>query len=784
MCFRNPVNLNSVQSYEKKWLMFSESGKIYSNFVPMFFRGIVIAVIAALVIAFSSPLFAVLGFEYSTIMALALSFVCGIASAKNKVTNGTNATLFRIIVLECVTISSVPLVISVISLVWLPNCSFWDGLVFYLEIAYPSAILGGLFGLAFSWLVKKPSKAIVLFIVFWIVTLALSFLPGYFNPQLFTYGWQYGFFPGIVWDESLELTNAYFFSRCDQLLLVSLFISLGFLSQKTNRTDRTHWLLPIFFLALWIVLLTLNDKLGITTSHDAVRSKLTKVLHPVPNCSIYYADSSLTQDELDKIERDVRWYLHNIRDRFSLTDTTKTINIYIYPSSDVMFSLIGTRTASISKPWLGELHIAKENLESLKHEFTHVLLREKGVFPFYVSWSTGLTEGAAMSVEPEYDGIYTLDEHAARILQMHYATGVKEVMSFSGFASNASQKSYVLAGSFSLYLLKTYGPLPFNRVYASLDWKKEYGKPLDSLEAEWKHWLVPMMSPMDAGDSEHFRYYYDRASIIYNPCLRRIGKLEREASVAFRSHHYSDAAMLYGNAIKEGAGISAPFGVENVLIWSGNWRGALAMLDTTNTPILKKQKSAFDLQRADLHALARDTAIADNLYTHAQALKLGWQRFLLSYASQVLMHSYPESLWQNYLTNVFTNNKWNSNASDSLLKTMQLQYAHPSNGTFDQTAFAINILRSDNLIRKGKFMEATNVLTTVDSMHSGAYTENDSLAVLIYFRERGKLVSSYSGEEYCPIKYRRAAREITDEINAEWKYLQQNPAARGRETYP
>ena len=95
-----------------------------------------------------------------------------------------------------------------------------------------------------------------------------------------------------------------------------------------------------------------------------------------------------------------------------------------------MLSLIGTRTASFSKPWLGEVHIAKENLESLKHEFTHVMLRQKGVFPFYASWSTGLTEGAAMSVEPEYDGIYTLDEHAARILQMHYATGVKEVMSF------------------------------------------------------------------------------------------------------------------------------------------------------------------------------------------------------------------------------------------------------------------------------------------------------------------------------------------------------------------
>ena len=109
----------------------------------MLIRSGVLALLSLLVIILSSPLFAVLGFEYSTIMALALSLVCGIAAAKRQRTEGTAATkVVKAVFFESMLLASIPLVVSVISLIWLNNCSFWDGLVFYLEIAFPSAILG------------------------------------------------------------------------------------------------------------------------------------------------------------------------------------------------------------------------------------------------------------------------------------------------------------------------------------------------------------------------------------------------------------------------------------------------------------------------------------------------------------------------------------------------------------------------------------------------------------------------------------------------------------------
>src|SRR5581483_10603137 len=684
----------------------------------------VVGILALFNIVFSSPLFAVLGFEYSTLQGFVLSMACGISAVLPQRSTRSIAADIVGVGRNSIILTLVPLILSIFSLIWIPNCAFWDGLLFYLEIAFPSALLGGFFGLSCFWIMRRNRRrALVLFLTFWCVTLFLSLLPGYYNPQLFAYGWQYGFFPGIIWDESLELTNPYLAFRLENIIWLVFALSLGY-EIVLPRKPKMWFVIPgILALALF----GFNDSLQITSSHDAIEHTLQNTLKPLPNCTIYYAAGSLTTDEQEKIERDVRWYFHDIERRFALDHDPKPVRIYLYPSSDAMFESIGTRVASIAKPWLGEVHIAKGNLESLKHELTHVLLREKGVFPFYASWSTGITEGAAMSVEPEYDGIYTLDEHAARILQMHYATGVRQIMSFTGFASSASQKSYVLAGSFSRYLLSAYGPQPFDRVYASLDWQKAYGKPLDTLEAEWRRWLVPLMTPMDASDSEHFRYYYERSSIIYEPCLRRIGKLERDGAEAMRNREYNKATGDYRKAVAAGGGISALFGEEAALLRLGNWRAALSALDTTRTPAIYKQISALDLQRADLHTINGDSTLADTLYGDAEAIKLNSQRFLFSYASQTLLHTLPDAEWKGYLEHIFMGGSDDTSLLDRLIAT----YGTGSN----RIRFALQIFQTDGLLRDGMLQKAQQQAISMDSFASIVRTSEDSLAVSLYLRQ-------------------------------------------------
>jgi hypothetical protein len=714
----------------------------------------VMVLVAVLEITLSSPLFAALGFEYSALMALALSLAAGlyiVNSPSSEIGGG-----WVVVFLKAAMLSLVPLVISILSIPFIPNCALLDGLVFYVEIAIPSALLGAGFGLAFARLISSRKLALWLFIAFWFTTLFFSLLPGYTNPQLFTYGWQYGYFPGLTWDESIELTNSYLFFRAENIvwLAILLYLPVTFHSRKsiTSRFTPTVALL-LLSQQLWMH----QDGYHVTASHSFIRLWLNRSFKATPTCTIHYRDSSLTTDERQMIAQNVRWYLYDVRQRFQL-GPSRPIDIYIYPSANAM-TLIGTRTASISKPWLSELHIAKENLHSMKHELAHVLLREKGSWPFYASWSTGLTEGAAMAVEYEYDGIYTLDEHAANILRLGYANGVSSVMAFTGFASNASQKSYVLAGSFSRFLLANYGSERFTRVYSSLSFQKEYGKPLDSLEAEWKRWLLPLERPLTAEDSLHFRYYYDRSSIIFNPCLRRIGKLERKAEEAYRQKHYAAAEALYRDAVHEGGGLTPLVMESYMMLERDNLFGARTLLDTTHTPSIRKQLAALYNEKADLRVMTGEQGDALSYYDSAMHVKIGASSFTTGWIGTQLLHSSAAPWYARYVKSSYQrSDSLRTDALDSMFRS----YGHGSR----QIDIAMNELRFRASLREGRIREAADSdrffvnVAGLDSLSS-----TDSLALAVFYRERVQYGQAPPAGPFCPVMYHRADQEILTEFD-------------------
>lgn len=751
---------------------------------PLFSRlwpnAVLIGAVSIIEIAFSSPLFATLGFEYSALMALSLSFVCGLEASLNKL--AWRSRLGRVL-----TLWSIPLLVSLLSLLWLRNCALWDGIILYFEIALPSALLGGAFGAAFSMFFRSRRTSFAAFVAFWIFTLVLSLLPGYTNPQLFTYGWQYGFFPGFVWDESLELSNAYLIFRFENFVWAAFVISIPIAIGSTSSLFKRAGIpAALAVAAFWMF--SQNDIFHITSSHVRVEHSLSHVSRPAPGCVVHFDSASLSREEIEKVDADIRWYLFDIRQRFLLRDTTSAINLYIYPSAEALNVLVGTRAASIAKPWLGEVHIAKSNLHSLKHELTHVLLREKAAWPFYASWSTGLTEGAAMSVEPEFDGIYTLNEHAARILQLRYAFGVKPVMAFTGFAANASTKSYVLAGSFSRFLLNTYGPEHFDRVYVTLNFEKEYGKPIDSLDVEWKRWLAPLMTPLEADDSEHFRYYYDRASIIFNPCLRRIGKLERKAQNAFVRKEYTDAERLYRDAVTAGGGIGPLVGESYAILMQDQDERALELLDTSRSPELQKQRAALYLEKADLGVLTHVQSAQAN-YASAERVKISSGQFILAYVRSVLDTSDVASIFHTYLHHLYHRRSLDDSIRRVLLDSMAA--THHRTEHFDRVALSIRFLQTSMLQQMGMLTKAAELdpLGNMEEEANGhsdidlflkikSLTATDSLAISIvslHFAslpegDRRVLGELLQAEMYCPQKYARAVRDISDEIDRQWHF--------------
>ncbi|HEY6172734.1 MAG TPA: hypothetical protein VIX80_10790, partial [Candidatus Kapabacteria bacterium] len=520
------------------------------------------SVVSLAIILFASPLFSVLGFEYATLISLAISIHLLIYSSEKSTTpaKGNFRETLKKIYPAAVLFTSIPFFIGIIHGLVIDQCDLLLGIAMYIQVVFPTTILAVLFGIHFGWMKEKPTTRRLWVSAFWMVTFIISLLPGYFYPQIFTYGWQYGFFPGIVWDAAMELQPAYWWSR----LLVLLF-AVGFLTddyhlikagaktwrEKVKARQENFWHSSVFFInAAIFICLVLLSALGITRSHDYITRELTKTIDVKSSVIIHCTDSTFTKDELTLLQYKCSLYCDSIRSFFHIKDKRLT-HLYIYPSNDLMKKFVGTASASIAKPWMNELHIAKENLGSLKHELVHTLLAPHGNFPFDISWSTGLTEGAAVAVEDNYDGIRDCDDYSARILQLGLAKGVKEVMSFSGFAAQASGKSYTLAGSFSKYLIKQYGSEKFLSLYTTRDYDGIYNKPVEVLEREWITSLRLLQTPMNKYDSLRVRFYFDRTSIINEPCLRRIGRMMKEASELYEQGLYNESGDIYHDVLKE-----------------------------------------------------------------------------------------------------------------------------------------------------------------------------------------------------------------------------------------
>lgn len=690
------------------------------------------------IILFASPLFRTLGFEYASLSALATSFWCMlVASKRASAIDTTRLHLLGIIAAECGLYILIPLFTSLLSAIFIPNCSLIDGIVFYIEIVPLTALIAILLGAPIGLRANSNRWRILLVIISWVAWLIVSLLPGYFGPQIFTYGWQYGYFPGFVWDEAMELGNPYWWSR----LIVVVVAAVSFFA---TRGDRNSWksimsvFVPIIQTAalLIVALIFIPPQLNIIESTGLVERELLSALF-AENITIHYKPNSLTSDEVFFLRKQVGLYRDSIITFYHLPTQTP-IDIYLYPSVTELDKYVGTKSASISKPWRNELHLAKENLGSLKHELVHVMLSRYGKFPFAVSYSTGITEGAAEAIEDTYDGIRTADDLAKAIIDLKLAKGVSAVMSFTGFASNASGKSYVLAGSFTSYLISRYGAEKYLLVYHSLDYERVYGKAIEQLEQEWLAQLATNKTTMTTTDTERTRFYFDRKSIIAEPCLRRIGKMTKQARTLFYERNHAAADSVYDDIIRESGRVDAIQGKIRSLMRQGKYREALFALDTIKAAQDSMNKVVLYLLRGDLLVLNNilmDTVLAE--WQKAADLQLSGDYYLAS-MSRILCSGSTSDIEavKKYLKDLYNGATPKTLFSDiENLQPLRLgdQYFYG----------AKNYMLAQSLISMGELRKATEHLSTIFEQREINTILSQNNGFSLYFRLIKKRYDEY-----------------------------------------
>jgi tetratricopeptide (TPR) repeat protein len=544
---------------------------------------LVVLSIAALVLT-QIPLFNYLGYEFSAVIALLWSLLAGLLTIsswnKRREEAHEGFALFAVRSLMTVLLALiVPFVVIGANAFFVKNCSFLQGIILFFLVT----VLGVVFAHALSLLciaafprLKKTS-----FVFAWIAVLVQIPYVGLTGPQIFAFNPILGFFPGLTYDETLDVTGRLSVYRIGTLAasLLFLFVAATIDQRRNNRglqSPRSGSLagrMIMSALALCVVLLFfLSDRIGLSSSESSIQRLLggrTETEHFI----VYYPDTLLKGPRLEQIVQLHEFYYAQL-ERALWVRSGKKIQSYIYASPVQKGRLIGAANTDISKPWLWQVHINAGDVDgSLRHELVHVMAAEFG-FPFLrIGVNSGLIEGLATAVERvEYE------EPVHRLAAMAFATGaapdMQSLFSLSGFMKAPAGVSYTLAGSFCRYLIDRYGMRRFKLLYRTGEFSIIYEKPLSLLLQEWRRSLDRFR--FSIGDVEKANYLFKRQSIFGKVCARVIANMNAETRTMLAARRFDDALKSAEKSLDKAMNTEAVYQKTTALIRLGKYNDAIA----------------------------------------------------------------------------------------------------------------------------------------------------------------------------------------------------------------
>lgn len=494
------------------------------------------------------PLFNYLGYEFTASVAILIPWLYGYLTIKvfrrRFVANGlVNLSDFRSVfrnsIIWGIYLLVIPWVIATLNLFFIKNCGYWEGVLYYILIPLVTAV----------WAVMLATFCVVTFkrafLAYYSLVILVFLYPlylGYATPQIFSYNFVYGYFPGFTYDETLSITPTLILFR-----IITLFTALFFyfvadliFRKSQNLGENVRNIISIFvplrfnrssviFLSssLILVILWLNRfTLGFESSSSTIQQALGKNI-ATEHFNIYYSNQSFSEEEIKWVAAMHEFRLHQIEAVLNV-NYSSSIHSYIYPEVDTKQSLIGAGMTNIAKPWRNEIHLNKDSWQStLKHELTHVVAGEFGIPIIKAHYNFGLTEGLATAVDEDF-GNRTLHEYAASMIKFGIVNDLKKLINPAGFATSSSSQSYVLMGSFCQYLIDHYEVVSFQLLYAGKSPEDAYGKTYDELFEEWKSYILKFDVSTDL--RSHIEFYFKRPSIFAKECARVIANLNKKGS--------------------------------------------------------------------------------------------------------------------------------------------------------------------------------------------------------------------------------------------------------------
>ena len=511
-----------------------------------------VIVTATIVLTFF-PLIGVLGFEFSVITAVVLSFLSVFISASlistskpsisiNKNHSDTVGSIFVVNLLLLLSAYIIGLISSLLK----GDCFINEGSIFFLLIPTITVFFSSTIGMLAGYLLGRKGIIIGLFIILFLAAHAVWEL--YHGVSIFIYNPIFGFFPGPIYDQAIPITLTLIISRLSValwglLFLLALRISIGIKQSLLGIWDALIFIAVV----ISIILIGINEqRIGISYTRDFITENILSESKETDNFTIYFTPGTKEAEDIELIALDHEWRYKQLKEYLG-TDSPEKIKSYIYPDVETRKKVIGAGETTIANPLHGEIHLLYDSFPHpiLKHELVHVMSGEFGNDLIRISPKIGLLEGIAVAADWRGQR-FTPHQWSKAMIEMEIAPDINNIVGF-GFWYAPSEISYTLMGSFSRYLIDTYGIEDYKKVYKTGDFSV-YGKSVDELSNEWRGYLETINIPAETKAIAEARF--SRPSIFSATCPRKIAQLQTAAYEYFSDDNYYEAKKYFSRALK------------------------------------------------------------------------------------------------------------------------------------------------------------------------------------------------------------------------------------------
>lgn len=516
----------------------------------LFFYWLFLIVVNLLVI--NLPLVGVLGYEFSAVIGLILTFLGGYITISLY-----SRAEFDFLKLISILLSFflIPLFIIIIKSILTGFCSFTDGIIFYLLISGTSLLFGSAIALLISFAVKKLRRVIFTFVLFLIALIPIAEI--YFNPQVYFYSPLIGFFPGNIYDEAL--------SPDWQLLIHQLFVTIyaGLIFtailkfQSIAAKFRYYFIVVIIFVA--ILFQYLSPLLNFSTSFATIDTLLSKKIDTKKFCLHFDKAKDI---ESKYIFLSTLFYLKEIEQKLNVKPTRK-IDIYIFNNNVQKKKYFGAGNADVAKPWQYCVYTSLDSWDrTLKHEIIHVFSAEfgNGIFKLAGNFNPALIEGMAEAIDEQVDDFNLMDV-TALAYQNNYKINLSELFGGMNFFKSNSTLSYAVSGAFIKYCIEKFGIEKVKQFYKTNDFNLAFDENIEKIHEDFESYLKGL-API--GSKTMSDFYFGRVSIIKKVCPRFISDRIQKGFKMLAEKNYSEAEKYFTEVNEKAINYASVLGLSEV----------------------------------------------------------------------------------------------------------------------------------------------------------------------------------------------------------------------------